>query len=214
MDRTNISPYIPDSSDDSRSIKLLPKQYRSFNDALIDNHRQLNLQKSNRSIDNSASPEEDVLPSETRVQYDVSTNDIYTEKCSKPKGDIIVKVHRDGVLHPMYKRVSLEDSVSSEEATTHTDLSDSCNDWEQLANERGVKIKQLEYRIAVMQKVIRQYDRKCDKIKRIAEAASTRNEDLDDIGGAYLERGIGHEEIESDIEDHKLENTCTYMKNV
>ena len=52
------------------------------------------------------------------------------------------------------------------------------------------------------------------KIKRIAEAASTHNEDLDDIGGAYLERGIGHEEIESDIKDHKLENTCTYMKNV
>ena len=84
------------------------------------------------------------------VRLSETTYQSYTEKCSKPKGDIIVKAHRDGVLHPMYKRVSLEDSVSSEEATTHTDLSDSCNDWEQLANKHGVKIKQLEYRIAVM----------------------------------------------------------------
>ena len=172
MDRTDISPYIPASSDDSCSIELLPKQYNNLNDAVLDNHRQLNLLKCNRSIDESASPEENVLLSETRVRYDVSTNDSYAEKGSKPKGDIIVPVHRDGVIHPTYKRILLEESSSSDEATTHTDMSDNVNDWEQLAKDRGVEIQLLEYRIAVMQKVIQQYDRKCDKIKRIAEAAN------------------------------------------
>ena len=113
-----------------------------------------------------------MLLSETRVRYDVSTNDSYAEKGSKPKGDIIVPVHRDGVIHPTYKRILLEESSSSDEATTHTDMSDNVNDWEQLAKDRGVEIQLLEYRIAVMQKVIQQYDRKCDKIKRIAEAAN------------------------------------------
>ena len=42
MERTDKSLYIPDASDDSTSIELLPKQYKSFNEALIDNHRQLN----------------------------------------------------------------------------------------------------------------------------------------------------------------------------
>ena len=162
------------------------------------------------------SSDEDVQPFAsrgTRIEYDNSTEVPDTKKCSDANGDYIIKAHRDGELRPTYKRISLDASSSSEEATTHTDMSSSTSAWEQLANERGVEIKQLEYHIAVMQKVIRQYDRKCDKIKRIAEAALSRNEDLDELGEAYMERGIGHEEIHSDNDDHKQENQCTYMKH-
>ena len=82
-----------------------------------------------------------------------------------------------------------------------------------MANECGVEIQQLEYRIALMQKVIRQYERKSEKIKRIAEAACSRHDDLEELGESYMERGIAHEQIPSDDEDHKAENKCTYSKH-
>ena len=63
-----------------------------------------------------------------------------------------------------------------------------------------------------MQNVIRQYERKCDKINRIADAANERSKAIFKIGDSYIKRGISHEEIESDAEDHTVENTCTYMK--
>ena len=125
-------------------------------------------------------------------------------KYSDANGEYIPKVHHDS------------DASPTEGATTHNDMNDmssSTCEWEQLANERGVEIKQLEYRITIMQKVIRQYERKSDKIMRIAEAACSRHNDLDEVGTSYMERGIGHEELASDDEDHKAENKCTYMKH-
>ena len=56
MDITDKTPYIPDSSDDSWSLELLPKQYSNKYEALIDNHSQLNLERNQRldSIDKSS----------------------------------------------------------------------------------------------------------------------------------------------------------------
>ena len=80
--------------------------------------------------------------------------------------------------------------------------------------DHGVEIKQSGYYMAVMQKIISQYDRTCDKIKRIADTTNERNNALFELINSYVERGIGHEDIESDTEDHKLDNTYTCMKNV
>ena len=62
-----------------------------------------------------------------------------------------------------------------------------------------------------MQNVIQQYERKCDKINRITDAANGRCKARFEIGDSYIKRGISRE-IESDAEDHKVENTCTYIK--
>lgn len=107
-------------------------------------------------------------------------------------------VHRDGVLSPANKGIPLEEESSSN-AITYTDMTDTDNDWEQLAKDRGMEIQQL----AIMQKVISQYDRKCDMIKRIAEASNERSSAIFELGESYLERGIGHEEINSDSEDKR-----------
>ena len=139
MYRTNTSPYIPEALGNSWYIELLPKQYNSLNEALYDSHRQINFFKSNRYLGESAScasPDENVLLFKT-------TNQSYTEKCSKQKGDIIVPAQCDGVKHSACKGISLDNSSSSEEATTHTDMSDNITDWEQLAKDRGVEIHQL-----------------------------------------------------------------------
>ena len=216
MERTDKSLYIPDASDDSTSIELLPKQYKSFNEALIDNHRQLNLQRISKVIDVTTSPDEDDSPSslaKTSVRYKATSDGSQQYDYSDANEEYIIQVHRNGELSPTYKRISSDASLSSEVATTHTDMSSSTSAWEQLANERGVEIQQLEYRIALMQKVIRQYERKSEKIKRIAEAACSRHDDLEELGESYMERGIGHEGIPSDDEDHKTENTCTYSKH-
>ena len=62
MDRTNISPYTPKLSDNSRSIELLSKQYRNFYDVFLDNHRQLNSGNTKQ------------------LQYNEYTNDAFLEK--------------------------------------------------------------------------------------------------------------------------------------
>lgn len=80
MGRTDKSPYIPQSSDDSWSIELLPKQFNNANNALLDSHRQLNMLKCHHASDESVSPEGGknvLLLSDTRVQYDASTNVSY-----------------------------------------------------------------------------------------------------------------------------------------
>ena len=93
-------------------------------------------------------------------------------------------------------------------------MTDDENEWEKIVKQKNSEIKLLEYRVAIMQKVISQYDRKCDMIKRISEAANERSGAICELGKSYLEGGIGHKEINSDAEDKKIENTCTYMKNV
>ena len=51
-------------------------------------------------------------------------------------------------------------------------------------------------------------------IKRTIDTTNERNNALFELINSYVERGIGHEDIESDTEDHKLDNTYTCMKNV
>ena len=152
----------------------------------------------------TTSSEEDDTPSSSKktiVRYISTNNGPHSREYFDVNRNYIIKVQRDGAASP------------TERATTHNDMSSSStSEWEQLAIERGREIKQLEYRIAIMQKVIRQYERKSDKIMRIAEAACSRHNDLDEVGTSYMERGIGHEELASDDEDHKAENKCTYMK--
>ena len=205
MGRTDTSPYIPQSSDDSWSIELLPKKRSNANDALLGSHRELNKLKSYHASDDSVSREDEqnvLHVTDTRVQYTKSTKVSVPVRRNLSNGEIIVPVHRDGVSISGNKRLSLEEEESSDD-----------NDWEQLAKDRGREIKLLEYRVAIMQKVISQYDRKCDMIKRIAEAANERSSAIYELGESYLERGIGHEDINSDPEDKQIENTCTYMKN-
>ena len=144
MECTDTSLYIPELSDDSKSIELLPKQYNNFNDVLINNHRQLNLQRSSQVIDVTTSSDENDTPSsstKTSVRYKATTNGPHTHEYSDANGEYIIKVHRNGELSPTYKQISLDASLSSESATTHTDMSSSTSAWEQLANERGVEIK-------------------------------------------------------------------------
>ena len=66
----------------------------------------------------------------------------------------------------------------------------------------------------VMQNVIQQYERKCNKINWIADAPNERCKAIFEVGDSYLKRGISHKENESHAKDHKVENTCAYMKHV
>ena len=118
-----------------------------------------------------------------QLKYDESTNNAYIDTHIQPNRDVIVKVHQDGVsdkpkqhntANVHQKGVCLDNLLSSDDTIMHTYISTRCNKWERLAKDCGIDVQQLEYRIAVMQKVIQQYDQKCDKIKRIAEAANER----------------------------------------
>lgn len=210
MGRTDQSPHIPQSSDDSWSMELLPKQFNNIDDALHDSHRQLNTLKSHKASDESVSHEDDHNVPRwpySSVQYAGSTKVSHQVKPSSSKRELPVRVHRKGLSSAGNK-----DETSSL-STTHTEMTDDENEWEQIVKQKNSEIKLLEYRVAIMQKVISQYDRKCDMIKRISEAANERSGAICELGESYLERGIGHEEINSDAEDKKIENTCTYMKN-
>ena len=125
---------------------------------------------------------------------------------------VMVPVYKDSRLEPVYQLYPFSDvSCSVGSSTTKLSTEDG-KDWKTLATERGTEITQLEFRIDVMQKVIRQYERKCDRIKRTAEAATKRADGLSKLGESYMERGLSFDKIDSDPEDHDEQNVCTYMK--
>ena len=123
-------------------------------------------------------------------------------------------VYKDSRREPVYRHYLFSDSLCSVVSSSGSGKfsTEDENDWKALATERATEIRQLEFWIDVIQKVIQQYERKCDQIKHTAEVAIEQARGLDELGSSYMEQGILFSNIYSDPEDHDEQNVCTYMK--
>ena len=73
-----------------------------------------------------------------------------------------------------------------------------------------MEINRLQYRIEVMQKVIRQFERKYDKIRLTTEATIEYQRELYELGGAYLECEVDDNQINQILIIISKENECAY----
>ena len=154
--------YIPEDDKTQLSAELLSVIHNTYDNAELDFFINLERMKNRNTLDFDGSVDDS---SEVTSTLDKS-GDV------PPDNRVIVPVHKDGRLEPDFQRYPFSDLPCSKESSTNKVLMEDAIVWEKLATERATEIKHLEYRIDIMQKVIRQHKRKCDRIKRMAEAAT------------------------------------------